>query len=231
MVSVTRLQHRLGAGPLEGQQAHLRRDVPEPDVALLLGDDVVPVLLDVGRVDDQHHLVLEAIDGAIVDDPAMAVQEAGVLHLARLQRADVVGGDPVDECIPIRAGDLELPHVADIEDPGMLANRLVLGEDARGILDRHLPAGKGHHLRAEGDVGVVERGAAQGRVRHMGERENGGTGERERQRWNGRTGERGNGKAGERGKHVIPRTPSNARGTRDPSNFARTCRDPSLRSG
>ena len=59
-----------------------------------------------------------------------------------------------------RAGtlQLELAHVRDVEEPGRLPHREVLGDHA-AVLDRHLPAGEGHHLRAQGAVSGMERGS------------------------------------------------------------------------
>ncbi len=52
--------------------------------------------------------------------------------------------------------DLELAHVRDVEDAAVRAHGAVLRDHAL-VLDRHLPAGEGHHPRAGGDVAVVER--------------------------------------------------------------------------
>ena len=57
-----------------------------------------------------------------------------------------------------------LPHVRDIEQPGLVARVQVLLEDAERILHRHLVAGERHHLGAERHVQLVERRALQGCV-------------------------------------------------------------------
>ena len=51
--------------------------------------------------------------------------------------------------------DLDLAHVGDVEQAGGGAHRLVLGDEP-GVLDGHLPAGEGHHLRAALPVDVVQ---------------------------------------------------------------------------
>ena len=51
--------------------------------------------------------------------------------------------------------------MADVEQPAFLADRVVLGGDPGGVLDRHFEAGEGDHLGAERDVDVVEGSAFQ----------------------------------------------------------------------
>ena len=68
-----------------------------------------------------------------------------------------------DQMIGIRADEHHLAHVRDIEQAGLGAGVGVLLEDAGRVLHRHLVAGEGHHLGAEGDVQVVQRGAQHGR--------------------------------------------------------------------
>ena len=53
----------------------------------------------------------------------------------------------------------EAPHVADVEEAGAAARGEVLGDDARGVLDGHVPAAEVDHAGAERHVTVVERRA------------------------------------------------------------------------
>ena len=115
-------------------------------------------------VHHDHQLVVEPVDRAVVHEGALGREDRRVLHLPpRLERADVVAGDPVDEGVPVGAGDLELAHVGDVEDADAAPHGVVLGEDAGRVLHRHLPAGERHHLGAERLVAVVERGALERR--------------------------------------------------------------------
>ena len=66
----------------------------------------------------------------------------------------------------LRPLDLDLPHVRDVERAGVLADRAVLLDHAL-VLHGHVPAGERHHPRAEGDVAVVQRRAAE-RLLHRG---------------------------------------------------------------
>ena len=62
----------------------------------------------------------------------------------------------------VRAGDLDLPHVADVEQPGARAHGHVLVDDA-GVFDRHVPAAELDHAGAERAVPGVERRLLEGR--------------------------------------------------------------------
>ena len=65
------------------------------------------------------------------------------------------------------AGQPELPHVREIEEPGPVPNRIVLLEDAR-VLHGHFETAERHHARAGARVFVVQSGAF-GRRRQAGE--------------------------------------------------------------
>ena len=54
-----------------------------------------------------------------------------------------------------------LAHMRDVEQPGGGARVQVLGEDAGGILHRHVVAGERHHARAERDMQRMQRRAWQ----------------------------------------------------------------------
>ena len=161
-----------GVGPLDREQRRLVGDVAQPDVGpALLGDDVLPVLGDVRRVDDQHHLVVEAVHETIVHERPLLGEQPRVLRLAGLERRHVVAGDALHERVAVGPGDLELSHVGHVEHAHSFAHRLVLGADARGVGHRHLEAGEGHDFRPQGHVDVVERGALErGGRRRFGHR-------------------------------------------------------------
>ena len=119
------------------------------------------VRLAVRGVDDQEVVEpLELVDDQVVDDPAALVRQERVLGAARLDPAEVVREQPLEQFGRPGAVDLELAHVRDVERAGVLAHRPVLLDHAL-VLDGHLPAGERHHPRPEGDVAVVQRGAAE----------------------------------------------------------------------
>jgi len=115
------------------------------------------------RVDDDEKIVGPPRNHQIVEDAAGRIGEEGVAlladrkvdHVHRHQRFERGGGAVADQP--------QLAHVRDIEQRRLLAAMAVLGNDAAGVVDRHLVAGKGHHLCAELDMQVEQRCAVQGR--------------------------------------------------------------------
>ena len=82
----------------------------------------------------------------------------------------VVRGDVLDRLQRVAAGDFDLAHVADVEQPGARAHRHVLVGDA-GVFDRHVPAAELDHPRAERAMSRVERGlleSARNSLSHQG---------------------------------------------------------------
>jgi len=119
-------------------------------------------LLGVGGVRDQQVTFGgKGVDVDVVHDAAFGVADGGVVALAGLQPGHVVGADAAQEGRRLRAGQLEAAHVGDVEHAGGGAHGGVLLDDA-DVLDGHLPAGEGHHARAQANVLLVEAGAAEG---------------------------------------------------------------------
>ena len=87
----------------------------------------------------------EAVDEQVVDERALRRQQAGVLRLPDLRASTAsLRRDALDGGERVLAGDLDLAHVADVEEPGARAHRHVLVDDA-GVLDRHVPAAERDH--------------------------------------------------------------------------------------
>jgi hypothetical protein len=125
--------------------------------------DVREVFVLVRRVDNHHHVVGKSIHQAIVFERAAIIQDSGVLHLPNLQRHHIVRRHVVHEVDSLGSGHKEFAHMAHVEQPAVLAHRVVLGGDPGRVLNRHFVAGKRDHLGAQRDVDVVERGALEGR--------------------------------------------------------------------
>jgi hypothetical protein len=89
------------------------------------------VLVIVRGVDHHQELVpAAAVDERIVDHVRIGGQELAVQALARLQPAAVVAADRIQERGRVRAAHFVHAHVRDVEQPGRLARRQVLLEDA-----------------------------------------------------------------------------------------------------
>ena len=94
----------------------------------------------------------------VVDDRSVLPQNGRVLRLSGLQCMHIVGGDVIHELDRLRSAHDELAHVAHIEQPRLLAHRLVLGRYSGRVLHRHLEPGERDELGAERRVHVVEGG-------------------------------------------------------------------------
>jgi hypothetical protein len=139
----------------------------EPCETATLAPDVLPVLLSVGGVDDQQVLVLvEAVQVGVVDRPARRRGHHGVLRLANLEAGGVVGEHVLEERQGVGPAQGEASHVRDVEETRPPTRRQVLADDARWILDGHLPAGELDQLRAGRRVAREERRARKPGRRH-----------------------------------------------------------------
>ncbi len=98
----------------------------------------------------------EAVHEQVVDEGAGGCEQARVLRLANLQLCGIVARDALHRVECVVAGNLDLPHVTDIEQSGTLAHGHVFGGDA-GVFDRHIPAAERNHPGAEGAMAGVER--------------------------------------------------------------------------
>ena len=84
----------------------------------------------------------------------------GILAEAEGQFSQVVGEQPVEECQCLWPFEPDFAHVADIEDSGRAADRMVFVDD-RCVLDGHFPASELDELAAELLVRCEEGGAFQ----------------------------------------------------------------------
>jgi hypothetical protein len=56
----------------------------------------------------------------------------------------------------LRAADVNYGHVGYIKDPAIASHLMVLF-DLRAVMQRHIPTAKIDHLRAEGEMKVIQR--------------------------------------------------------------------------
>ena len=106
-------------------------------------------------------LLREFVGQHIIDERAVWRRQCGVMRLMGREARDVVGGDALHGVQRIAAGDLELTHVADVEQSGAAADRKMLGGEA-GVFDGHVPAAELNHARAERPVPCIERSLLEG---------------------------------------------------------------------
>ena len=97
---------------------------------------------DVGRVGhDQVLLLTETVDDEVVQDTAVLGGDHGVARPTHLQLRQVAGQGVVEGPVGLGAGQSDLAHVGEVEEPGGLADRLVLGGLA-AVAERHEPPGE-----------------------------------------------------------------------------------------
>ena len=88
----------------------------------------------------------------------MRIGEEGVALLVHAEVDHVHRHQRLERARRIVAAQAQLAHVRDVEQRGRLPALPVLGQDAVRVVDRHLVARERHHLGAELDMQIVQRG-------------------------------------------------------------------------
>ena len=140
-------QHLGCLGALERQQRpvfeHLELATPRQT-----SPDMGKIALLAGGVDDQDQMAATRGHHEVVKDAALVVGEQRVAHLADRQLADVGRDQGLEGGRRVVATQDRLAHVGNVEQTSRGASMAMLGEDAL-VLERHLVAGKRHHLGAQ----------------------------------------------------------------------------------
>ncbi len=116
----------------------------------------------VGGVDHQHEPVAEIGHHQVVADAAAGIGQEAVALPAGLQPANVgrdQGFQGAGGVGRIVRGERDLAHMRDVEQAGAGAGVTVLRQQAGGVMQRHVVAGKRHHPRAAAQVQGVQRRA------------------------------------------------------------------------
>ncbi len=155
------LQHIHRFGPLNGQ---LRVHVGVVRNMTLEGLSLLPnplmILLTGSSVDnDQIVVVREFMHHDVIDKCALGVQHGRVVGLANLQLGRIVHGELLHRVERLGTAQLDVAHVAHIEEAHARANCHVLGCNT-GIFDRHVPTAEVDHFGAESAMDSIERGLA-----------------------------------------------------------------------
>ena len=91
----------------------------------------------------------------VVDEPAVIVEQGGVVDLSRVEPRDGVGGDVVGELGGFRSADFDFAHMGHVEEAHGGAHGAVLVDHA-GVLDGHVPAPEIHHSGAQRPMDGVQ---------------------------------------------------------------------------
>ena len=156
-------EHFLALGTLHGDGGPLVADVGDGAVeARQRPVQVLQVLVDVGGVDHQQIVVLlEQIQIRVVHGAAVLVGNDAVLGHVQVQGADVAGQHVLKKFLALGPLNQQAAHVGHVEQAAHLAGIQVLGDDAGGILDGHLPPAEVHHGGPGGHMHVIQLRALQ----------------------------------------------------------------------
>ena len=106
-------------------------------------------------VDDDVEMIAAARRHQIVNDSASLVEQHRIAQPPVLEHPQLARKQRLERAIDLFAGNDQLPHVADIEQPGMAASPQMFGDDPV-ILDRHRIARERHHPRAARTMPAIE---------------------------------------------------------------------------
>ena len=120
------------------------------------------ILLLARGVDDEEQPVDAACHHQIVEDAAALVGELRVAHAVVAEAFDVGRDQRLERRLHIGTAQHGLAHMRDVEQRRFGAALLMLFDDSRWILHRHVVAGERHHARAERLMEGVERRGLEG---------------------------------------------------------------------
>ena len=109
-----------------------------------------------GSVDDQEEPFSGRTgDHQVVADTALVIQQQGVFLFASRERGEICRDQRFQRSL---VTDItRLAHMGDVEQSCPGPTVIVFTHNAERVLDRHVIAGKRHHLAAEFDVQGVQR--------------------------------------------------------------------------
>ncbi len=124
-------------------------------------DDPLVVLVLVRGIDHQEEVIFgHAINQQIVGQRSLRIHQAVVVGLPDGKSGRVIAGDFLQESEGMRTLQLDLSHVADVEQAGGSTHGHVLGGNA-AVLHRHIPPAEIHHLGFQRAVDGIQCSASQ----------------------------------------------------------------------
>ena len=120
------------------------------------------ILLCVGGVHHQQIVVrLKHIEVGIVHGAAVLIGDDAVLCQTHIQCRHVAGQHVLQKGLTLRTLNEQSSHVGHIEQTAHLPGIQVLGNNAGGVLNGHLPSAEVHHFRTGGHMDVIQLGTLQ----------------------------------------------------------------------
>src|SRR6266851_4163762 len=144
-----RRENRASFGPLYRHQRSLGTHIVQLGAIAVEPDEPLAIHVDIRGVDAQHvPLGSEAVDDEVIDRATVGSAHQRVLGLAVGEARGRICQRMLEQRERPRPAQVELPHVAQVENAGGRAHRQVLFDYA-AIVERHVEAAKLRHSRAE----------------------------------------------------------------------------------
>ena len=163
LAAVETHQQLLALGALHGDGRPLLGDIGDGAVeAGQRGAQMHQILLRVGGVHHQQIVVrFKHIEVGIVHGAAVLIGDDAVLCQTHIQCRHVAGQHVLQKGLTLRALNEQSAHVGHIEQTAHLPGIQVLGNNAGGVLNGHLPSAEVHHFRTGGHMDVIQLGTLQ----------------------------------------------------------------------
>src|SRR6266852_3454851 len=144
-----RRENRVSLPSLYRHQRSLGTHIVQLGAIAVEPDEPFAIHVDIRGVDAQHVMLRrKPIDDEIIDRAAVGRTHQRVLGLAVNEARGRIGERMLEQRERPRPAQVELAHVAQVENAGGRAHRQVLFDYA-GVAERHLEAAKLRHSRAE----------------------------------------------------------------------------------
>ena len=153
----------LTLGTLNGNGSPVGGDIGDGAVKVLDHvHQVLEVLLGVGGVDHQQEaLLFIAIEVGVVHGAAVLGGDDAVLGHVQVQGFHVAAEHVLQEGHAVGTVDQQTAHVGHVKQGAEVTGVQMLGDDAGGVLDGHVPSAEIHHGGACRHMDIVELGALQ----------------------------------------------------------------------
>ncbi len=128
-------------------------------IAFGLSENPLIILVNVGRIDYKQEMVwLELpVNQQVIHHASVRMKHHSVENFARLEAADFIGKNMIDEFLSVRSAHKNFSHVRHVEHSDRMTYSIVL-LGYGGILYRHHKSGKRAHLGSESHVAVIQTG-------------------------------------------------------------------------
>ena len=158
-----RPEDRLGLGTLNGQLGVSMAGVGNPGPKSVLPANVAIIPAGVAGIDTKEKPVFfQPMDQNVVHERPLLGEQGGVLNLTGSEASGIIAGGLLHQSQAAGPIDLDLSHVADVEQTHPSPHSQVLPNDT-GVFDGHFPAAKSAHPGPQTSMQRVQGSLLQGR--------------------------------------------------------------------